>query len=144
LVVDDDPHYARVLQTKLRAEGYEVLVTGDGQTTIEHIADQEPDLVVLASGMLGLDGYEVCRSIREFSAVPVIMLVTLAGAAYRVKGLCAGADQCVTKPVYIPELLVRIQAILRRVEIFERKGYHFVFQPTDTLDSLDQHLSVQD
>ncbi len=111
-----------------------MLVTGDGQTTIEYAVNREPDLVVLASKIPGLGGYEVCRRIREFSTVPIIMLIALAGARYRIRGLCVGADQCVTKPVYIPELLGRIQAVLRRVEISKRGGYHFAFQAAGTRD----------
>jgi len=121
-----------------------VLVAGDGQTTIEYTVNREPDLVVLASNVPGLDGYEVCRCIREFSTVPIIMLIALAGATGRIRALCVGADQCVTKPVYIPELLGRIQAVLRRVEIFERKGYHFTFQAADYQDDSDQRLFTKD
>ncbi len=118
-----------------------MLVAGDGQTAIEHTASQDPDLVVLASEMPDMDGYDVCRQIRKFSTVPIIMLITLTGTAHRVRGLCAGADQCVTKPFYIPELLARIQAVLRRVEIFERKGYHFVFQTNDSWDNFENLFS---
>lgn len=132
------------MQTNLKAQGYEVLVTGDGQTAIEYAAGREPDLIVLDSDMPGLDGYKVCECIRQFSTVPIVMLVSSTSSAHRVKGLYVGADQCMTKPFYTPELLARIQAVLRRVEIFEQKGYYSVFQTADSLDDSDQRLFVQD
>jgi DNA-binding response OmpR family regulator len=101
-------------------------------------------LIVLDSDIPGLDGYKVCERIRQFSMVPIVMLVSSTGSSHRVKGLCAGADQCMTKPFYTPELLARIQAVLRRVEIFEQKGYHCVFQSTGTRDDSDQCLFNQD
>ncbi len=143
LVADDDPGYVRAIQAHLKAKGYKVLVARDGPTAIEHTASREPDVVVLGSKIPGLDGYQVCERIREFSAVPIIMLVSSAGSAHRVRGFCMGADHCMTKPFYIPELLARIQAVLRRVAIFEQKGYHYVFQTDDTRDDSDQRLSAQ-
>lgn len=143
LVADDDPGYVRAIQASLKAEGYQVLVARDGPTAVEDTASRGPDLVVLGSGITRLDGYEVCKRIREFSAVPIILLVSLVGSAYRIKGLCVGADHCLTKPFYIPELLARIEAVLRRVEICERKGYQFVFQADGTRDEADQRLSAQ-
>ena len=143
LVADDDLGHVRAIQANLNAVGYEVLVARDGPTAIEHTASQGPDLVVLGSEISGLDGYEVCKRIREFSAVPIILLVSFMGGAHIVKGLCVGADHCMTKPFYIPELLARIQAVLRRVEICEQKGYHYVFQTDDTRDDSDRRLSAQ-
>jgi len=77
LVVDDEPRYVRAIQVNLEASGYEVLAARDGQTAIELAADEEPDLIVLDIRMPGLDGFEACRRIREFSTVPIIMLTGL-------------------------------------------------------------------
>lgn len=133
LVVDDEPRYVRAIQINLEASGYEVLATRDGQTAIELAASEEPDLILLDIRMPGLDGYEVCRRIREFSAVPIIMLTALAEDADKVKGLDIGADDYVTKPFSADELLARVRAILRRVELSEQQNPHPTFQAGDLL-----------
>jgi len=116
LVVDDEPRYTQVAKVNLELRGYQVLVANDGQSALSLVVSSEPDLVLLDVRMPGLDGYEVCRRIREFSTVPIIMLTALAQDADKVKGLDVGADDYVTKPFSIPELLARVRAILRRVE----------------------------
>jgi DNA-binding response OmpR family regulator len=83
--------------------------------------------------MPGLDGYEVCRCIRQFSAVPIIMLTALAKDADKVKGLDIGADDYVTKPFSADELLARVRAVLRRIELSERQPPHPIFQAGDLL-----------
>ncbi|NIO69846.1 MAG: response regulator [Anaerolineae bacterium] len=133
LVVDDEPRYVRAIQINLEASGYEVLAARDGQTAIELAASEEPDLILLDIRMLGLDGYEVCRRIREFSAVPIIMLTALAEDADKVKGLDMGADDYVTKPFSADELLARVRAVLRRVELSERQNPCPTFQAGDLL-----------
>jgi chemotaxis response regulator CheB len=77
LVVDDEPRYVGAIQVNLEVSGYEVLAARDGQTATELAADEEPDLIVLDIRMPGLDGFEACRRIREFSTVPIIMLTGL-------------------------------------------------------------------
>jgi len=116
LVVDDEPRYTQVAKVNLELRGYQVLVANDGQSALSLVVSGEPDLVLLDVRMPGLDGYEVCRRIREFSTVPIIMLTALAQDADKVRGLDVGADDYVTKPFSIPELLARVRAILRRVE----------------------------
>jgi DNA-binding response OmpR family regulator len=111
LVVDDEPRYIRAIQINLEASGYEVITARDGQTAIELAAGEEPDLILLDIRMGGLDGYEVCRRIREFSAVPIIMLTALAEDADKVAGLDVGADDYVTKPFSADELLARVRAV---------------------------------
>ena len=142
LVVDDDPDYVHIIQTNLEAKGYDVLVAGDGQTAIECATSGEPDLIVLDTEMPSLDGYEVCRRIREFSTVPIIMLAALAGTCHRVKGLYMGADQCMTKPVYIQELVARVRVVLWRAELSRLKGYTPVFQIVGSLDDSSQQQCV--
>jgi DNA-binding response OmpR family regulator len=120
LVVDDEPGYVWAIQVNLEARGYGVLVASDGQTAVELAASEKPDLIVLDIKMPGLDGYEVCYRIREFSTVPIIMLTAVVENAAKVKGLDIGADDYVTKPFNIAELLARMQAVLRRVELSGR------------------------
>lgn len=133
LVVDDEPRYVRAIQVNLEASGYEVLAARDGQTAIDLAASEAPDLVLLDIRMPGLDGYEVCQRIREFSAMPIIMLTALAEDADKVKGLDIGADDYVTKPFSADELLARVRAALRRVELSERREPPPTFQAGDLL-----------
>jgi two-component system KDP operon response regulator KdpE len=130
LVVDDEPRYIQVAKVNLELRGYKVLAAHDGQTALSLVISQEPDLVLLDVRMPGLDGYQVCRRIREFSTVPIIMLTALAEDTDKVKGLDVGADDYVTKPFSIPELLARVRAVLRRVEVSERSGS----QPSDVFE----------
>jgi DNA-binding response OmpR family regulator len=116
LVVDDEPRYVRAIQVNLEASDYAVIATHDGQSAIELAASENLDLILLDIRMPGIDGYEACRRIREFSTVPIIMLTALAEDADKVKGLDAGADDYVTKPFSATELLARVRAVLRRVE----------------------------
>jgi DNA-binding response OmpR family regulator len=138
LVVDDEPRYIRAIQINLEASGYEVITARDGQSAIELAASEEPDLILLDIRMVGLDGYEVCRRIREFSAVPIIMLTALAEDADKVAGLDVGADDYVTKPFSADELLARVRAVLRRVELSERQDPSSTFQAGDLLVDLAQ------
>jgi DNA-binding response OmpR family regulator len=144
LVVDDEPRYIRAIQINLEASGYEVITARDGQSAIELAASEEPDLVLLDIRMVGLDGYEVCRRIREFSAVPIIMLTALAEDADKVAGLDVGADDYVTKPFSADELLARVRAVLRRVELSERQDPSSTFQAGDlSVDLAQQRVFVR-
>ncbi len=117
LMVDDEPRYAWAIQTNLRSRGYEVLLAGDGCSAVEMTASEDPDLILLDLIMPGMDGYEACRHIRQFSKVPIIMLTARATDADKVKGLDTGADDYVTKPFSIEVLLARIRAALRRADL---------------------------
>jgi DNA-binding response OmpR family regulator len=119
LVADDEPKYVYITQLNLEARGYEVLVARDGKTAVELAAREEPDLIILDIRMPGLDGYEACRRIREFTGVPIIMLTAMAEEADKVKGLDLGADDYITKPFGVDELLARVRAALRRAELAE-------------------------
>jgi DNA-binding response OmpR family regulator len=139
LVVDDEPRYVQVAKVNLELRGYQVLAAKDGQTALSLVVSSEPDLVLLDVRMPGMDGYQVCRRIREFSTVPIIMLTALAEDADKVKGLGAGADDYVTKPFSIPELLARVQAVLRRVESFGRSSS----QPTGIFEAGSLQVDLQ-
>jgi len=114
LLVDNDPDYLWLLHAHLQLKGYKVLVVRDGIGALEKAATQKPDLVVLDIQMPGMDGYTVCQRIREFSNVPIILLSGLSAPAAIVRGLDAGANHYMTKPVRINELLARMGALLRR------------------------------
>ncbi len=105
LVVDDEPRYVRWITVNLRASGYRVLTAGDGETALDLTAGERPDLVLLDIGLPLLNGLDVCRRIREFSTVPIIMLTAKAAEADKVAGLDAGADDYLPKPFGPPELM---------------------------------------
>jgi phosphate regulon transcriptional regulator PhoB len=114
LVVDDEPHIVELVRYNLLQEGYHVSSAGDGELALEKVRSERPDLVVLDIMLPGLDGLEVCRRLRQESAVPVIMLTAKSGELERVVGLEIGADDYVTKPFSPRELVARIRAVLRR------------------------------
>jgi len=145
LVVDDEARYVRAIRFNLEASGYEVVTAQDGETAIALVSDKEPDLVLLDVKMPGMDGLEVCRRIREFSAVPIIMLTALAQDADKVKGLDTGADDYVTKPFSADELLARVRAALRRIDLGRRPMASSLFQAGDLrVDFARQRVFVGD
>jgi two-component system, OmpR family, KDP operon response regulator KdpE len=114
LVVDDEPQLTRVLRTGLKARGYEVRVAADGITALETFGDWPPDLVVTDLSMPNMDGLELCRRLRAFSQVPIIVLTARGEEKTKVEALDLGADDYVTKPFGMDELLARVRATLRR------------------------------
>ncbi len=114
LVVDDEPQIRRALRTSLEAHGYEVATVGTGEEGVLHVAESVPDLVLLDLGLPDMDGTEVVRRVRAFSDVPVIVLSVREGPQDKVGALDAGADDYVTKPFAMEELLARARAALRR------------------------------
>jgi len=117
LVVDDEPRVVRLVSEVLTAMGYQVIAAARGKSAIEMVAMEQPDLVLLDILMpLGPDGYEVCRRIREFSDVPVIMLTAKAQETDILHGFDVGADDYLTKPFSAKELVARVRAVLRRVQ----------------------------
>jgi two-component system KDP operon response regulator KdpE len=114
LVVDDEPQIRRALRTSLEAHGYEVATVGTGEEGVVASADQQPDLVLLDLGLPDMDGTEVIRRVRGFSDVPVIILSVRETQSDKVAALDAGADDYVTKPFAMEELLARGRAAGRR------------------------------
>jgi two-component system KDP operon response regulator KdpE len=116
LVVDDDPQILRALRINLRARQYDVHVAADGTTALRVAAAHPPDLVVLDLGLPDMDGADVIRGLRGWSTVPIIVLSGRAGGTDKVGALDAGADDYVTKPFGVDELLARIRAVTRRAQ----------------------------
>lgn len=114
LVVDDEPQITRVLRTSLSSQGYDIRVANDGETALEIMKDWTPDLVVTDLSMPNMDGLELCRRLRITSQVPIIVLSVRGEERTKVQALDAGADDYVTKPFGIEELLARVRASLRR------------------------------
>jgi two-component system KDP operon response regulator KdpE len=114
LVVDDEQPFLRALAISLRAQDYEVLVAGSGEQALAMAADEHPDLVVLDLGLPSMDGLEVLRQLRTWSALPVLVLSARSDVADAIAALDAGADDFLAKPFAIGELQARIRAQLRR------------------------------
>ncbi|MFC6884225.1 MULTISPECIES: response regulator transcription factor [Actinomadura] len=116
LVVEDEPTIARAVADRLAAEGFAVDLAGDGPAAVERARDGEPDLIVLDVMLPGFDGLEVCRRVQAERPVPVLMLTARDDETDLLVGLGVGADDYVTKPFSMRELVARIRAVLRRVD----------------------------
>jgi DNA-binding response OmpR family regulator len=114
LVVDDEPQIVRALATNLRARGFDVDLAATGEDGLRLAADHHPDVVILDLGLPGIDGIEVVTGLRGWSTVPIIVLSVREGEADKVAALDAGADDYITKPFGMNELLARIRAAVRR------------------------------
>ncbi|HOV79963.1 MAG TPA: response regulator transcription factor [Bacillota bacterium] len=115
LIVDDEPRLVRLVKVNLLASGYGVEAAADGKTAIEMVEASNYDLLILDIMLPGpFNGFEVCKRIREFSNIPVIMLTGRAREQDRIRGFDAGADDYLTKPFSVEELLCRVKAVLRR------------------------------
>ena len=114
LVVDDETQIARVLKTTLNSQGYEVKTASDGESALNLAVDWIPDLIVTDLSMPGMTGIELCRSVRERSQVPIIVLSVRGEEKIKIEALDSGADDYVTKPFSVSELLARVRANLRR------------------------------
>ncbi|KHL01802.1 response regulator [Sinomonas humi] len=114
LVVEDEAQIARALQINLRVHGYEAVTAQSGEAALEAAASSPPDIVVLDLGLPGMDGVAVIRRLREWTSVPIIVLSARHAAEDKVEALDAGADDYVTKPFGLEELLARLRAAARR------------------------------
>lgn len=113
LIVDDEPQIRRFLRTSLTARGYDVLEAAGGKEAFIRATGEKPDVIVLDLGLPDIDGMEVIRQLREWSKVPIIVLSVRAGETDKIEALNAGADDYVTKPFGMGELIARIGAALR-------------------------------
>jgi two-component system, OmpR family, KDP operon response regulator KdpE len=119
LVVDDEPQITRVLRTALSTQGYDIRVANDGEMALEIMKDWSPNLIITDLAMPNLNGVELCRRVRSVSDIPMIVLSVRGQEQHKIEALDAGADDYVTKPFSMNELLARVRANLRRAPIPE-------------------------
>lgn len=122
LVVDDDIRMLRMMKRMMELDDHRVVTAIDGETMLQRMDDELPDLVLLDVVMPGIEGYTLCRRVREFSGVPIIMVTAKDSDVEKVRGLDAGADDYVTKPFSARELSARVRAALRRAAPDENGG----------------------
>ncbi len=117
VTADDDPQLLRLIARNLEFEGYEVGTASDGQLALEQIERSNPDLVLLDVMMPRMDGFTVTSRVREFSSVPIIIVTARGQDQDKIRGLDLGADDYLTKPFSVEELLARVRAVLRRTHL---------------------------
>jgi DNA-binding response OmpR family regulator len=135
LVADDDPQLLRLVSRNLQLDGYEVVAVSDGQQALEQAEAQKFDAVLLDVMMPKLDGFAVCARVREFSTVPIIIVTARGQDQDKVHGLDLGADDYLTKPFSVEELLARVRAVLRRAQL-SSDGNGQSLQPAVTIGDL--------
>src|SRR5438309_9707291 len=143
VAADDDPQLLRLVTRNLEFEGYEVLPVSDGQQALEQVEAHSPDLVLLDVMMPRMDGFTVCQRVREFSAVPIIIVTARGQDQDKVRGLDLVAEDYLTKPFSVEELLARVRAVLRRAQ-FLPSEHTYAMRTTVTIGDLvvdyGQHL----
>jgi DNA-binding response OmpR family regulator len=143
LAADDDPQLLRLITRNLQLEGFDVLAASDGQQALELIENNSPDLVLLDVMMPRMDGFTVCYRVREFSSVPIIIITARGQDQDKVRGLDLGADDYLTKPFSVDELLARVRAVLRRSQFTAREysqGLRATTTSGDLVIDYSQHM----
>lgn len=141
VVADDDPRLLRLVQFNLQQAGYRVLTAPDGNKALRLAEGENPDLILLDVRMPLMDGLEVCRRVRNFSTVPIIMVTAKDSEEDKVAGLDAGADDYLTKPFGAPELMARVRAVLRRARLYSGETADPVFESGDLKVDFAQQLA---
>ncbi len=141
LVVDDEPKIIQLTQDYLENAGFSVISAGDGERALAVIQVEKPDLVVLDLGLPGMDGLDVCRSIRKTSNLPIIMLTARDEETDKLVGLELGADDYITKPFSPKELVARVRSVLRRSELVQ-EGREVIRAGDVTLDLPRMQVTV--
>src|SRR4051812_1147148 len=119
MVVEDEENIAATLKYNLVREGYEVATTGDGRHALSIFKQEKPDLVILDLMLPGMNGLDICRQIRQVSIVPILILTAREEEVDKILGLELGADDYMTKPFNLREVIARVRAILRRMEMLQ-------------------------
>jgi two-component system KDP operon response regulator KdpE len=144
LVVDDEPQISRVLKTTLASQGYGVRVASDGDEAAQIMKDWIPDLVITDLRMPNMDGIDLCRHVRARSRIPIIVLSVKGEEATKVAALDAGADDYVTKPFSVNELLARVRAALRRASAPEEAKSSLIEVGDFRIDTSTRNVRVRD
>jgi two-component system, OmpR family, KDP operon response regulator KdpE len=139
LVVDDEPAIRRSVSAGLKARGYDVREAENGERAVEAVAADPPDLIILDLGLPDIDGVDVCRRIRAWSQVPIVVLSAEASDYRKVHALDEGADDYVTKPFSMPELLARVRVALRHRSTAEEQREATELRVGDLLVDLARH-----
>jgi DNA-binding response OmpR family regulator len=142
MVVDDDPLIRQLLSYQLADAGYQVSTAQSGQDALERLLHDQPDLVLLDVVMPGMNGWDVCNQIRSCCNVPVIMLTARSGEQDVVSGFGAGADDYISKPFSLPQLLARIEAVLRRSRYATVPASQHVANPSSVRSASLPHAGV--
>jgi|SRR5579883_595009 len=121
VIVDDEPSLIKFVSQNLRARGYDVADASNGSEGVERVKEYKPDLVILDINMPGMDGFEACSYIRQFSDAAIIMLTASGHEGDKIRALDLGADDYLTKPFGIGELMARVRAVMRRVSQAETR-----------------------
>lgn len=124
LIVDDDPHIRELMEHLLKQEGYQVCAAENGLQALEALRSVKADLVILDIMMPGMDGWELCKELREQYDIPMLMLTAKGETAQKVKGFELGTDDYMVKPFDPPELLARVKALLKRYRIAASQQVH--------------------
>jgi DNA-binding response OmpR family regulator len=147
LTADDDPQLLRLVARTLDLEDFHVLTARDGEEALSIVEAEPPDLIILDVMMPRMDGFTVCQKVREFSSVPIIIVTARGRDDDRIKGLNLGADDYLTKPFNIEELVARVRAVLRRSQFMPAEQFHATRTVTTigsiTIDFM-QHLVTID
>lgn len=143
LVVDDEPQITRVLKTTLSAQGYAIRTASDGRQGLQEVKSWSPDLVITDLRMPNMDGLDLCRSIRAEFHIPIIVLSVKGEEATKVEALDAGADDYVTKPFNVNELLARVRAALRRAARHEQPEAPLIELGDFRIDVPDHKVQVR-
>ncbi|MFW5976856.1 MAG: response regulator transcription factor [Bacillota bacterium] len=141
IIIEDEKQIARFMELELMHEGYRVEVVKDGKTGLKKVKEENYNLVLLDIMLPKLDGMEVCSKIREFSDIPIIMVTAKDSTSNKVEGLDLGADDYITKPFEIEELLARIRALLRREK---PEGDEGIYQIDNLVLDTDKHQVKRD
>ena len=144
LIVEDDGNIAELLRLYLEKDGFEVSHAGDGVSAVEQAREREPDVILLDIMLPGKDGWQVCREVRAFSRVPILMLTAKGETIDKVTGLEMGADDYITKPFEIKELLARVHAVMRRSGDGEEKNQEKRLEYDKLTINLDSYELVVD
>ena len=137
LLVEDEETLAKALEFSLSKEGYRVLTAADGADGLNRARDSQPDLVLLDIMLPTMDGFEVCRALRKESTLPILVLTAKVDEVDKIVGLELGADDYMTKPFSMRELLARVKALLRRVEMDHAAAHHTDRTATMVADGLE-------